>query len=119
MNVANLITMLRFPLLVVVVLLLYFGGSVGQLVDGFLIVVLILMDSLDGFVARRREGTPMPQLVLPEVPPPKAQVATRKALDALLRGKGGRGRGGRGRGDRDRGAPVQVQPLQKRSTTPR
>jgi phosphatidylglycerophosphate synthase len=54
MNVANLITMLRFPLLVVVVLLLYFGGSVSQLADAFLIVVLILMDSLDGFVARRR-----------------------------------------------------------------
>ena len=54
MNVANLITMLRFPLLVVVVLLLYFGGSAGQLLDAFLIVGLILMDSLDGIVARRR-----------------------------------------------------------------
>lgn len=54
MNVANLITVLRFPLLVLVVLLLYFGGTVGQLIDAFLIVVLILMDSLDGMVARRR-----------------------------------------------------------------
>jgi CDP-diacylglycerol--glycerol-3-phosphate 3-phosphatidyltransferase len=54
MNIANLITALRFPLLVLVVLLLYFGGSVGQLVDAVLIVVLILMDSLDGIVARRR-----------------------------------------------------------------
>ena len=54
MNVANLITMLRFPLLVLVVLLLYFGGSAWQLVDAFLIVVLILMDTLDGVVARRR-----------------------------------------------------------------
>jgi CDP-diacylglycerol--glycerol-3-phosphate 3-phosphatidyltransferase len=54
MNVANLITTLRFPLLVFVVLLLYFSGSVGQLIDAFLIVVLILMDSLDGIVARRR-----------------------------------------------------------------
>ncbi len=54
MNVANLITILRFPLLVVVVLLLYFGGAVGQLIDTTLIVVLILMDSLDGIVARRR-----------------------------------------------------------------
>ncbi len=53
-NVANLITMLRFPLLVVVVLLLYFGGTVGQLIDAPLIVALILMDSLDGIVARRR-----------------------------------------------------------------
>ena len=55
MNVANLITVLRFPLLVLVVLLLYFGGTVWQLVDAFLIVVLILMDSLDGIVARRRQ----------------------------------------------------------------
>jgi CDP-diacylglycerol--glycerol-3-phosphate 3-phosphatidyltransferase len=54
MNVANLITILRFPLLVVVVLLLYFGGMAGQLIDAFLVVVLILMDSLDGIVARRR-----------------------------------------------------------------
>ena len=54
MNIANLITALRFPLLVVVVLLLYFGGMVGQLLDSLLIVVLILMDSLDGIVARRR-----------------------------------------------------------------
>jgi len=54
MNVANLITVLRFPLLVVVVLLLYFGGTAGQLIDAPLIVVLILMDTLDGIVARRR-----------------------------------------------------------------
>ncbi len=54
MNVANLITVLRFPLLIVIVLLLYSGGTVGQLIDAPLIVVLILMDSLDGFVARRR-----------------------------------------------------------------
>jgi CDP-diacylglycerol--glycerol-3-phosphate 3-phosphatidyltransferase len=54
MNVANLITVLRFPLLIGVVLLLYFGGTMGQFVDAPLIVALILMDSLDGIVARRR-----------------------------------------------------------------
>jgi len=54
MNVANLITVLRFPLLVFIVLLLYFGGAVGQLMGAPLIVALILMDSLDGIVARRR-----------------------------------------------------------------
>jgi CDP-diacylglycerol--glycerol-3-phosphate 3-phosphatidyltransferase len=54
MNVANLITVLRFPLLVVIVLLLYSGGTVGPLIGAPLIVALILMDSLDGFVARRR-----------------------------------------------------------------
>jgi len=55
MNVANLITMLRFPLLIGIVLLLYFGKSLGQLIDAPLIVILILMDSLDGIVARRRQ----------------------------------------------------------------
>ena len=55
MNVANLITMLRFPLLVVIVLLLYSGGTVGPLIGAPLIVALILMDSLDGIVARRRD----------------------------------------------------------------
>ena len=54
MNVANLITILRFPLLVVIVLLLYSGGTVGPLIGAPLIVALILMDSLDGIVARRR-----------------------------------------------------------------
>ncbi len=54
MNVANLITVLRFPLLVLVVLLLYFGGAAGQLTSAGLIILLILMDSLDGIVARRR-----------------------------------------------------------------
>lgn len=55
MNVANLITVLRFPLLVVIVLLLYCGRTVGQLISAPLIVALILMDSLDGIVARRRD----------------------------------------------------------------
>lgn len=55
MNVANLITISRFPLLILIVLLLYVGGAVGQLVDAPLIVALILMDSLDGIVARRRQ----------------------------------------------------------------
>jgi CDP-diacylglycerol--glycerol-3-phosphate 3-phosphatidyltransferase len=54
MTIANLITILRFPLLLVVALLLYFGGTTGQLIDALLIVVLIVMDSLDGAIARRR-----------------------------------------------------------------
>lgn len=54
MTVASLITVLRFPLLVVVVLILYAGGAPGQLLSVFLIVVLIFMDTLDGVVARRR-----------------------------------------------------------------
>lgn len=55
MNVANLITLLRFPLLMAIVAVLYFGGAAGQVIDALLIVVLILMDMLDGIVARRRD----------------------------------------------------------------
>ncbi|MCX7681792.1 MAG: CDP-alcohol phosphatidyltransferase family protein [Anaerolineae bacterium] len=55
MNLANLITTLRFPLLVIIVLLLYFGSAVGQVTAAVLIIALILMDSLDGIIARRRD----------------------------------------------------------------
>ncbi|MEA3344801.1 MAG: hypothetical protein U9Q78_00900 [Chloroflexota bacterium] len=57
MNVANLITVLRFPLLVIVILLLQVGGSLGQLIDVPLIVVLVLMDSLDGRCTTGRQLT--------------------------------------------------------------
>lgn len=51
---ANMITLSRFPLLILILLLLFYGGAPGQLVSAFLIILLILMDSLDGFIARRR-----------------------------------------------------------------
>jgi CDP-diacylglycerol--glycerol-3-phosphate 3-phosphatidyltransferase len=57
MNVANLITILRFPVLVGIVLLLDLAGATGQLAAAFLVIVLILMDTLDGVVARRRGQT--------------------------------------------------------------
>ena len=54
MNWANLITVLRFPLLAGIVALLYLGGAGGQMAAAALIILLILMDSLDGIVARWR-----------------------------------------------------------------
>ncbi len=57
MNLANLITLLRFPLLCAITPLLYFGRSTDQLIATLLILILILMDSLDGIVARRRRET--------------------------------------------------------------
>jgi phosphatidylglycerophosphate synthase len=54
MNLANLITLLRFPVLLFVALLLYFGGSAGQVRAAGVILVLILMDTADGVVARWR-----------------------------------------------------------------
>lgn len=52
---ANLITVLRFPLLIIVVLLLYAANPLARLVAAFLIVLLIGMDSIDGMVARARK----------------------------------------------------------------
>lgn len=54
---ANLITLLRMPLLVAVVALLYFPAPTPRIIAAFLNIVLIVMDSLDGYVARRRGET--------------------------------------------------------------
>ncbi|MBC7223539.1 MAG: CDP-alcohol phosphatidyltransferase family protein [Anaerolineae bacterium] len=51
---ANAITLLRIPLLVGIILLLYFGGTGARFACVPLLVFLILMDTLDGIVARRR-----------------------------------------------------------------
>ncbi len=54
---ANTITLLRLPFLVGVVLLLYLGSPMVQVATAGLVIILILMDSLDGIVARRRHET--------------------------------------------------------------
>jgi CDP-diacylglycerol--glycerol-3-phosphate 3-phosphatidyltransferase len=54
LSVANTITLLRLPLLVVVVLLIYQERSGPRLAAAVLMVLLIFMDTLDGMVARRR-----------------------------------------------------------------
>lgn len=56
---ANKITLSRLPLLIVIVLLLYLGNPVIRLVASGLVVILILMDSLDGIIARRRQEVGM------------------------------------------------------------
>jgi CDP-diacylglycerol--glycerol-3-phosphate 3-phosphatidyltransferase len=76
MNLANLITLLRFPLLLLVVALLYVGGTAGQLIDVGLIALLILMDSLDGMVARRRHETTLVGSML--------DVAADRAVEIVL-----------------------------------
>ncbi len=53
-NLANLITISRFPVLVGVVLMLHYGGALVRLLAAPAILILILMDTLDGMVARRR-----------------------------------------------------------------
>jgi CDP-diacylglycerol--glycerol-3-phosphate 3-phosphatidyltransferase len=76
LNLANLITALRFPLLLLIVALLYFGGTAGQLVDVGLIALLILMDSLDGIIARRRQETTLVGSML--------DVAADRAVEIVL-----------------------------------
>jgi len=54
---ANLITLSRFPLLILILILLFYAGPTGQLACTFLILILILLDTVDGMVARRRRET--------------------------------------------------------------
>jgi CDP-diacylglycerol--glycerol-3-phosphate 3-phosphatidyltransferase len=56
---ANMITLARIPLLIIIVLLLYLGGPVIRTVTAGLVLILILMDTLDGVVARHRQETGM------------------------------------------------------------
>jgi len=57
MTMPNVITLLRLPLLVVVVLLICYPGPVKSSAAFVLLVSLFLMDWLDGYVARRRNET--------------------------------------------------------------
>jgi CDP-diacylglycerol--glycerol-3-phosphate 3-phosphatidyltransferase len=56
---ANTITLSRLPLLIAIVLLLYLGSPAIQVAAAALVVILILMDSLDGIIARRRQEVGM------------------------------------------------------------
>lgn len=51
---ANAITLARIPVLIAVVLLLYLGSPLVQAATAILVLFLILMDTLDGVVARYR-----------------------------------------------------------------
>jgi CDP-diacylglycerol--glycerol-3-phosphate 3-phosphatidyltransferase len=51
---ANLITFLRFPLLFLYLILIYFGGTTAQLWSIPLVAIIFFMDSVDGFIARLR-----------------------------------------------------------------
>lgn len=57
MNLANSITLARFPLLVLLVWMLFAGGAWGRFLAVPGVVLLIVMDAFDGIVARRRNET--------------------------------------------------------------
>ncbi len=75
-NAANSITVLRFPLLILVVWLLYEGGSAGRMAAVVLVALLIFMDTLDGIVARRRGETTLLGSAL--------DIATDRAVEIVL-----------------------------------
>jgi CDP-diacylglycerol---glycerol-3-phosphate 3-phosphatidyltransferase len=55
LNIANTITVLRLPLLLVVIILLYAQSPGWRVAATPLIILLILMDTMDGIVARARD----------------------------------------------------------------
>jgi CDP-diacylglycerol--glycerol-3-phosphate 3-phosphatidyltransferase len=54
---ANWITLSRFPLLLVIVLILYFGTPMVRLAGVVLLFVGLMLDTVDGLVARQRNET--------------------------------------------------------------
>lgn len=73
---ANIITIARFPLLFLYLIILYFGGQNLQFWNVPLILVIFNMDSLDGWVARRRGETSLLGSVL--------DIATDRTLEYVL-----------------------------------
>ncbi len=55
--VANLITLSRIPLLALIIILLYQPTATPRFIAALLIIFLIVMDSFDGAVARKRGET--------------------------------------------------------------
>lgn len=73
---ANLITLSRFPLLLILVLMLYLGNTTVRLLAVPLFFVVFMLDTVDGFIARRRGETSLLGSVL--------DVATDRTLELVL-----------------------------------
>ncbi|GAB4526720.1 MAG: hypothetical protein Fur0018_12130 [Anaerolineales bacterium] len=73
---ANLITLLRFPLLFVYVALLYWGNATAQYWGTLFILGIIILDSVDGVIARARNEVSLLGSVL--------DIATDRTLEIIL-----------------------------------
>jgi len=73
---ANTITLLRFPLLFIYVALLYYGNFTVRLWCVPFILLIILMDSVDGIIARARGETSLLGSAL--------DIATDRTLEVML-----------------------------------
>ena len=76
MNLANWITLARFPLLILLVLVIFFGGAVGRFLAAPGVLLLIVLDAVDGIVARRRGETTLLGSVL--------DIAADRAIEIVL-----------------------------------
>lgn len=76
MNLANWITLARFPLLILLVLVIFFGGAVGRFLAAPGVLLLIVLDAVDGIVARRRAETTLLGSVL--------DIAADRAVEIVL-----------------------------------
>jgi len=73
---ANIITLIRFPVLFIFVGLLYSGSLLGRLMGVPLCLLLILLDTVDGLVARARRETSLLGSVL--------DIAADRAVELVL-----------------------------------
>lgn len=76
MNLANWITLARFPLLILLVLMIFFGGVTGRFLAAPGVLLLIVLDAVDGIVARRRGETTLLGSVL--------DIAADRAVEIVL-----------------------------------
>ena len=74
--VANLITIIRYPLLLIFLLLIYFGNPVVRLLSVPFLFFTLFLDTLDGVVARRTETTSLLGSVL--------DIATDRTYELVL-----------------------------------
>lgn len=73
---ANIITLARFPLIIIYLTVLYYGNSTGLLLNTPLIILIFLLDVLDGWIARKRGETSLLGSVL--------DIATDRTMEYVL-----------------------------------
>jgi CDP-diacylglycerol--glycerol-3-phosphate 3-phosphatidyltransferase len=76
MNLANAITLARLPLLVVIVIIFFVGDAAWRLAAVPLVFLLIVMDAVDGIVARQRDEVTLLGSVL--------DIAADRAVEIIL-----------------------------------
>jgi CDP-diacylglycerol--glycerol-3-phosphate 3-phosphatidyltransferase len=76
MNLANTITLARLPLLVVIVIIFFVGDATWRLASVPLVLLLIVMDGIDGIVARQRDEVTLLGSVL--------DIAADRAVEIIL-----------------------------------